>query len=160
ISTKGMSTSDAVKKILGQPKTKVKLTVEREGEEKPLEFELTRGTIEVESVFGYKRKDDDTWDYYVDPDSKIAYVRLKQFQKNTARDLELVMEQLKKSEIKGFVLDLRFNPGGLLPSAIQISDLFIDDGVIVSIRERGKREQRYGGTSEGSYLDFPMVCLV
>jgi carboxyl-terminal processing protease len=160
ISTKGMSTNDAVKKILGQPKTKVKVTVEREGVEKPLEFELTRSLIEVESVLGFKRKDDDSWDYFVDPDSKIAYIRLTQFQKYTARDLEKVLGDLKKTGLKGLVLDLRFNPGGLLPSAVQISDLFVDDGLIVSIRERGKREQGYGGVSDGSHLNFPMVCMV
>lgn len=160
ISTKGMSTNDAVKKILGQEGTKVKLFVEREGEEKPLEFEITRGRIEVESVFGHKRKDDDEWDYYVDPENQIAYIRLSQFQKNTDKQLERVLADLKKTGLKGLVLDLRFNPGGLLPSAVKISDLFIDDGVIVSIRERGKREQGYGGISEGSYLNFPMVCLI
>jgi C-terminal peptidase prc len=159
ISTKGLSLNEAVKKILGPEGTKVKLTVEREGEKDPLEFEITRGRVTVESVLGYKRKDAD-WDYYVDPENKIAYVRLTQFARNTAGDLEKLMADLKKTGIKGFVLDLRFNPGGLLTSAIQISDMFVDDGVIVSVTERGKKEQFYYGQSEGSYLGFPMVCLV
>lgn len=160
ISTKGLPINDAVKKILGVPDTKVKLTVEREGSEKPLEFEITRGLVNVETVLGARRKDDDAWDYMIDHDSKIAYVRLTSFASNSQRDLERVVARLEKQGIKGFILDLRFNPGGLLPSAVGISDLFIDDGLIVSIRPRVGREQSYSGESQGSKLDFPMVCLV
>jgi C-terminal peptidase prc len=160
ISTKGLALSDAVKKILGAPGTKVKLTVEREGEDKPLEFSLTRGTIEVESVLGYKRKSSADWDYYVDPENKIVYVRLTSFARNTARDLRDVMKGLAKDGIKGMVLDLRFNPGGYLDSAVDISDLFIDDGLIVTVRPRVGREQPFYGRHPGSLLDFPMVCMV
>jgi C-terminal peptidase prc len=160
IPTKGLQLSEAVKKILGQPGTKVKLTVEREGQDKPLEFEITRGRVEVESVLGYKRKSNADWDYYVDPEHKIAYVRLTSFARNTARDLKEVMKGLTKDGIKGLVLDLRFNPGGYLDSAVDISDLFIDDGLIVTVRPRVGREQPFYGRHAGSYLDFPMVCLV
>jgi carboxyl-terminal processing protease len=66
----------------------------------------------------------------------------------------------KEVGIKGFVLDLRFNPGGLLDSAVKVSDLFIDDGVVVSIRPRNGPETSYVGKSDGSYTTFPMVCLV
>jgi C-terminal peptidase prc len=160
ISTKGLSTEDAVKKILGEAGTKIKLIVEREGVDRPIEFNLIRGRVELESVVGIKRNADDSWDYVVDPDNKICYVRLTQFSRNTARDLELVMKRLNKVGIKGFVLDLRFNPGGLLDSAVKISDLFIDDGMIVTIKPRNGPETSYVGKSDGSYLTFPMVCLV
>jgi carboxyl-terminal processing protease len=160
ISAKGMSTEDAVKKILGKEGTRVKLVIEREGAEKPLEFNLIRGKVEVESVMGIKRNPDDTWSYVVDPENKICYVRLTQFSHNTHRDLENVMKRLSKAGIRGFILDLRFNPGGLLDSAVKISDLFIDDGLIVSIRPRNGPETSYIGKSDGSYMAFPMVCLV
>jgi C-terminal peptidase prc len=160
ISTKGMTTEEAVKKILGKTGTKVKLVVEREGSEKPLEFELVRGQVEVETVVGFKRKKNDSWDYVIDPENKICYIRLTQFSANTHRDLARAMKQLSKAGIKGFILDLRFNPGGLLDSAVKISDLFIDDGMIVSIRPRNGPETSYVGKSDGSYLSFPMVCLV
>lgn len=160
LSTKGMNTEDAVKKILGKEGTKVKLLIERQGEEKPLEFELLRGKIEVESVLGAKRNADDGWNYVIDPENKICYVRLTQFSYNTARDLENVMRRLSKIGIKGFILDLRFNPGGLLDSAVKISDLFIDDGLIVTIKPRNGAETSYVGKSDGSYTTFPMVCLV
>jgi C-terminal peptidase prc len=158
LSTKGMTTEDAVKKILGKGGTKVKLVIERDG--KQLEFNLVRGKVEVESVLGAKRNDDDSWNYVVDPESKICYVRLTQFSANTARDLDKVMRKLQKAGIKGFILDLRFNPGGYLDAAVKISDLFIDDGTIVTIRPRGKAEISYIGKSDGSLLAFPMVCLV
>src|SRR5262249_42860036 len=75
-------------------------------------------------------------------------------------DMQEALTKLDKEGVKGLILDLRFNPGGLLDSAVKISDLFIDDGLIVTIRPRIGREQNYGGESEGSYLNFPMVCLV
>src|SRR5262249_19224038 len=153
ISTKGLPLSDAVKKILGTPKTKVKLTVQRDTEEKPLEFEITRTRIDTETVLGIKRKSDDTWDYMIDPETKIAYVRLTQFQQRSAGDMTKVMTELNKQGIKGLVLDLRFNPGGLLDSACEIADLFIDDGVIVTIRPRVGREKAEMGHHQGSMLD-------
>ncbi len=160
IPTKGLTTEDAVKKILGKAGTPVRLMIEREGAKEPLEFNLIRGSVEVETVLGHKRNVDDTWNYVIDPDNKICYVRLTQFSDNTARDLEKLMKQLYKAGIKGFVLDLRFNPGGLLDSAIKISDLFIDDGLIVTIRPRGAAEMSYVGKADGSYTTFPMVVLV
>ncbi len=160
ISTKGMTTSDAVKKIQGKPGTKVKLVVEREGADEPLEFDVRRAVIEVESVMGIKRLDTDDWNYVLDPENKICYVRLTSFARYTARDLARVMSKLHKEGIGGMILDLRFNPGGLLSSAVQISDLFVDDGKIVTIRPRAGHETTERGHHEGSLLDFPMVCLV
>jgi carboxyl-terminal processing protease len=160
IPTKGMTTEEAVVKILGKPGTKVKLTVDREGEKAPLEFNLVRGTVEVETVMGHKRNADDSWNYVIDPENKICYVRLTQFSGNTTRSLENLMKKLSSAGIKGFVLDLRFNPGGLLDGAVKISDLFIDDGMIVTIRPRNGAETSYIGKSDGSYTSFPMVCLV
>ena len=159
-STKGLAVGDAVKKILGQPGTKVKLTVQREGSDKPLEFEITRGHVVVETVFGVKRKTNDDWDYMLDPEKKIGYIRLSQFQDESYENIVAAMADLKKQGMKGLVLDLRFDPGGLLSGAVDISDLFIDDGVIVSIRARGKEEEFIKGKHEGSLLDFPMVVLV
>jgi carboxyl-terminal processing protease len=160
IPTKGMTTEEAVKKIVGKEGTKVKIIIERDGEPKPLEFNLIRGSVELETVLGHKRNGDDTWDYVIDPENQICYVRLTGFQENTARDLEQMMRKLYKTGIKGFILDLRFNPGGLLDQAVRISDLFIDDGMIVTIKPRSGPETSYVGKSEGSFTSFPMVCLV
>jgi C-terminal peptidase prc len=159
LSTKGMPLGDVVKKIQGMPGKKVKLTIEREGESKPLEFELKRARVEVESVLGINRKSNDDWNYVVDEENKIGYVRLTQFARNTARDLKGVMQDLKKQKLRGLILDLRFNPGGLLDSAVEISDLYTD-GVIVGIRQRGRRLVKLEGKAETRYEGFPMVCMV
>lgn len=160
-STKGMSLSDAVKKILGRPGTPVAITVERDGEPKPLHFDLTRALVKMESVLGVKRRPDDGWDYLLDADNRIGYVRLTNFADETYNDLRKALVQMQRGGgIRGLVLDLRFNPGGLLTSAVQISDLFIDDGLIVTIRNRAGQEAPYSGESEGSLLDFPMVVLI
>lgn len=158
--TKDMELSDAVKKILGKEDTDVKLKIIREGVDKPFFITITRSRIELESVLGHKRKKDDSWDYMLDPKTKIGYVRLSNFAQTTTRDLAQVVWKLKQQGMKGFILDLRFNPGGLLTAARDISDLFIDDGLIVSIRPRGRNAYPIKGESAGSMTDFPMVCLI
>ncbi len=162
VPTKGMPINKAVKLIQGQADTKVKLKIQREGVDKPFDIEITRASIDVESVLGARRKTDDDWDFMIDHKNKIGYIRLSSFARNSARDMKTVMADLLKQGVQGFVLDLRFNPGGLLNVAIDITDLYIDDGLIVSIRPRGgqAREARFSGRHEGSLLDFPMVCLV
>jgi C-terminal peptidase prc len=158
--TKGMLLNDAVKKILGKPGTNVKLEIQREGVAKPFIVEITRGPVEVETVMGVKRKSNDDWDYMLDSKNKIGYLRLTVFADNSFRDLCAAMEDLNKQGIKGFILDLRFNPGGLLDSAVDISDLFIEDGRIVSIRPRNKPEIKINSKLKVHLTNFPMVCLV
>jgi C-terminal peptidase prc len=165
--TKGMKVEDAVKKILGKPGTKVKLVIERD--DKPIDVEIERGRVEVESVLGVRRKQDDSWDFYIDPTYQIAYIRLNQFGRNTYRDLFNAMKDLDKKGIKGFVLDLRDNPGGLLDSAVKISELFMGDGLIVSIKNRGGEQEPYYSQAkdplssnplERGFLNFPMAILI
>jgi C-terminal peptidase prc len=162
-STAGMQINDVVKLIMGKAGTKVRITVEREenGETKSLDFDIKRGRVTVETVVGVNRNPDDSWNYYIDPVNKIGYVRLTQFAKNTEYDLQQVMKDLVKNGLNGFILDLRFNPGGFLDAAVKISDLFIDDGTIVSIKPRDDAAKRtYKGRRAGSLLDFPMVVLI
>ena len=166
ISTKGMATTEAVKKILGKPGTPVTVTIQREGQSAAKDYNLVRARIEVESVLGFKRKPNADWDYMIDPKSKIAYIRLTNFARNSARDMSRALDEVRKQAsadrqpLRGLVFDLRFNPGGLLDSAVLISDMFVDDGLIVSIRPRGRQETKFNGAAEGSLTDFPMVCMV
>jgi carboxyl-terminal processing protease len=159
-STKSQSLTHVINHITGKEGTRVRLTVQRPGVDTPTEYALVRVRMEEETVFGYRRQPDDRWDYWVDADAKLAYIRLAGFKRETAKDLGRVLAVLQKEKPKGLVLDLRFNPGGYLDSAIDVSDLFIDDGRIVTVRQRGARDQPFYGRHEGSYLDFPMVCLV
>jgi C-terminal peptidase prc len=165
-STRGMTTNDAVKKIQGKPGTKIKLVVEREGVDHPLEIEVTRSEIQIESVMGIDRKENDEWNFYLDPTSRIAYVRLTNFARRTHDDLVYVLSHLTRGKgINGLVLDLRFNPGGLLTSAVDICNMFLEDGRIVTIRPRNGRPQPYdadpkSGSESRKLLEFPMVVLV
>ncbi len=165
ISTKGMEVSDAVKLITGPEGTVVKLKLLRENKEgklEEMEKTITRGIVESEILFGWKRKDDDSWDWYIDSKNKIAYMHLNQFGANSNRDIKRAIEELDKDKFKGLILDLRFNPGGYLNQVQPICDLFIDDGVIVSIRPQNLKEKEvsFKGKSEGSYLNFPIVVLI
>jgi len=162
LSTKGLPLSEAVSKI--QSATRVKLLIKREGADNPLEFDVARGSVEVESVLGVRRKADDAWDYVIDSANGICYVRLTSFASKTYRDLKRVVNDLSKQPgIKGFVLDLRFNPSGMLDSAVKICDLFMDDGLIVTIRPRDDKEKGYGApylNLDKRFTAFPMACLV
>ncbi|MBY0229098.1 MAG: S41 family peptidase [Gemmataceae bacterium] len=160
LATKDMALPDVIRKIKGKPGTRVKLSLRRPGKAEPFEAELERKEIKVESVLGAKRLADHSWDHLLDADSKIGYVRLIHFVPQTAADLKEAVEQLKKQGMKSLVLDLRFNSGGLLDAARDVSDLLIDDELIVSIRPRVGRERRLVGSKEGSLLGFPMVCLI
>ncbi len=149
---KGMSLNDAVKKMRGKPDTDIKLTVVREGEAKPLEFVITRAIIKITSVKGKQ----------LEPG--YAYVRVSQFQSNTADTLRRKLSDLKKQadgNLKGLILDLRNNPGGVLNGAVSVSDMFITDGVIVSTRGRlEESEVKYTATPNDYLKDAPMVVLV
>jgi C-terminal peptidase prc len=160
ISTVGMSTQDAVKKILGKRGTKVTIHIQREGEAKPRPVTLQRGQVEVESVLGFKRDANDDWDFYIDPKSKIGYLRLTNFARFSARDLIKAVEGLRKKGLNGLIFDMRFNPGGLLDAAVAISDYFIDDGLIVTIRPRLKDSTVITGRTPNSVTDFPIAILV
>lgn len=166
ISTKGMEVTDAVRLITGPTGTTVKLKILREnkdGKMEEIEKTITRGLVESESLYGWKRKEDDSWDWYIDPKNKIAYLHLTQFNdRKSATEIRKALEELNKDKFKGLILDLRFNPGGSLREVIEICDMFIDDGVIVSIRPQNLKEKEdvRKGRSAGSYLNFPIVVLI
>ncbi len=150
IFTKNMTIMEAVKHIRGPKGTKVKLTIVRKGEKRPLEFSIKRDVIPLISVR----------QFLLSP--SIAYVRISNFQSRTARDLVSGLKELqKKARIRGLILDLRNNPGGLLDQAVKVSDLFLDSGVIVSTKGRQKVECiRFRAHKGDIFNHYPMVVLV
>ncbi|WP_428301189.1 S41 family peptidase [Immundisolibacter sp.] len=149
---KGLSLNDAVKMMRGAPGTDILLTIVREGEQKPLQLKLTRAVIKVNSVRSRPLE------------AGYGYLRVSQFQTNTGRKLREEIEKLKRDNggsLKGLVLDLRNNPGGVLTAAVSVSDAFISDGLIVYTEGRGSdAEQKFSATS-GDVLDgSPIVVLV
>ena len=148
--TMDMTLIDAVRLIRGPKGSDVKLSIRREGEEKLLDFTITRDEIPLISV----RK------FLLTPD--IGYLRISNFRSKTTDDLESALEDIETGrKLKGMVLDLRNNPGGLLDQSIEVSDLFLDSGIIVSTKGRdpsqNKEEMAHKNKVERNY---PMIVLV
>lgn len=146
-------------RLKGQVGTLVRLTVRREQEEHRLE--VRRGRIELESVIGDHRDEENRWVYRLQDDPSIAYVRLTGFGDKTAKELERVLQDLN-NDFAALVLDLRGNGGGLLHAAVDISDMFLNSGRIVSTRTRGgKMEDRFSA-EPGTLIDAkkPMAVLI
>lgn len=128
---KGLSLDGAVKIITGTPGTNVTLTFRSLGGTVK-DYVLKREMIKVASIKGCTPTDDGGWDYMLDPDQKIGYVRITSFSKTTAEDLGKALDQLKDQNARAVILDLRYDPGGLLDTAKKVVNKFIDHGVIVS----------------------------
>jgi len=158
--TEGLTLSDAVKLLKGKPGSEVSLTVVHEADGEREKVTVTREIIHVETVLGDHRAEDDSWDFMIDGSEKIGYIRVSGFSRDTPRELREALDQVTKKKLRGLILDLRFNPGGLLSTAIEISDLFIDDGRIVSTEGRNSPERVWNARKDGTYLGFPMVVLV
>jgi carboxyl-terminal processing protease len=165
-STENMQQFEAVELIQGDPGQKVTLTVLHEGSKEPVDIELTRAIIRVGSVLGDVRKPDnpEEWEFTIDKSNHIGYIRLSNFSETTATELRKVLEQLQKEGVHGLVLDLRNNPGGLLRAAVEVSNLFLTEGRIVSTRGRSGQEDDYDA-QEGHAVyiperDYPVVVLV
>lgn len=159
-STENISLDQAVTKLTGPPGTKVTITVIHEVQTEPQTITLVREEIKIESVLGDAHKPDDTWDWMLDKESKIAYIRINTFISSSAGDLDKAIKQAKEEGMTGLVLDLRFNPGGLLQSAIDVSDMFLKDGMIVSVKGRNTAEKKRMVSGEGGYTEFPVALLV
>lgn len=161
-STKDRPIDECIDRLMGEPGTKVTLTVDRKGEK--LTFEITRDRIKTRSVKGYHRSGEDpsAWDYVMDPQRGIAYVRLTQFTPKCSDELLAALKAAgaDSGKVKGLVLDLRFNPGGLLDEAEKIADFFLEDGVIVSTRGRAYPEVVRKAEKPGTLPTFPMVVLL
>lgn len=165
--TESMRMTEAVDMIQGEPGSKVVLTVTREGLKEPLDLSITRAIIQVPSVLGDSRRTDNPkeWDYLIDKKNQIGYVRLVNFSKTSAAELRKVIEGLEKEGVRGLILDLRNNPGGLLRAAVEISDLFLREGIIVSTKGRNHKDEVHRAKLDGTMLsgpagDVPMVVLI
>jgi carboxyl-terminal processing protease len=164
--TENMRLNEAVDLIQGEPGKPITLTVLHEGTKEPVDVEIVRAEIHVQSVLGDKRRDDDPkqWDFMLDKNEKIGYIRLTSFGETATKEMREAVEQLQNEGAKALIIDLRNNPGGLLTAAIEISDLFLTDGPIVTIKGRNDKEKVYEAKAPGTLLlpaeKYPMVVLV
>ncbi len=157
---KGITLDEAVQRMKGPIGTKVTIKVMRPGLTEPETIDLQRANVHVETVLGQARGADDAWRWLVDEKRKIAYVRITGFGRHTAEDLRKVLKRLTKDQIRGLVLDLRFNPGGLLSAAIEVSDMFVSEGRIVSTEGRNVESRTWDATKKGTFEGFAMAVLV
>ncbi|MFO1424434.1 MAG: S41 family peptidase [Candidatus Competibacteraceae bacterium] len=152
VSVKGMSLLDAIQRMRGKPNTAITLTIVREGMRKPLKIKLIREVIQVKSV---KSR-------LLEPG--FGYLRITQFQAKTAQNLRQAMqeiEQQNKGPLRGLVMDLRNNPGGVLNGAVDVADDFLEEGAIVQTKGRGNgSDQSFKATPGDLLKGAPLVVLV
>lgn len=150
--TRGMAVYEAVKALRGPKGSPVRVTIKREGEENPREITLIREIIHVDSVSSKLL------------DNHIGYIRLSQFQEKTSQELRDALTKLEAEnggKLRGIILDLRNNPGGLLNQAIEVVDEFLKSGLIVSVRGRAETQSMdYYATGNGRFHDYPLVVMV
>jgi len=145
----GKSLTEAVELMRGPVGTDIEITVRRVGKKKAIIFNITREIIEIESVKS-KILDD-----------KIGYLRLTSFNENSSEQIKNKIKEIKKDKkIKGYILDLRNNPGGLLSQAIRISDFFLDYGEIVSTKSRKSSENRKWFSKKGDLIDGKTLIVL
>ncbi|MCP4251140.1 MAG: S41 family peptidase [bacterium] len=159
-STEGLGVADANRLIGGQPGTSVTLTVRHVAQTAPEEIRITRAPIKLNSVKGYRRLTADEWDYTIDPENRIAYLRISNFHDNTASEVDEALQQIRRRGPRALVLDLRFNPGGSLASAVAIADRFLTTGLIVSTVTRHQAVDEYRARPEGTFAPIPMAVLI
>jgi carboxyl-terminal processing protease len=149
---KGMGLDDAVKKMRGKPNTEIVLTIVREGEDRPLKITIVRDVIQIRSVRST----------LLEPG--FGHVRISQFQSRTAQSLREALDRLRSAnggELKGLILDLRNNPGGVLNGAVEVADVFLNDGTVVYTEGRGNgSKQNFQATPGDVMQGAPVVVLV
>jgi carboxyl-terminal processing protease len=147
--TKDMSLNDAVSKMRGVPGTPVKITILREGWKETKDFTIVREIIKIKSVKSKLLEDG------------IGYIKINQFQEQTANDLSNAMEKLMQENMNALILDLRNNPGGLLNSAIDVASQFLPPGkLVVYIKNKKGERQEYQSSKTKSNYTMPMIVLV
>jgi carboxyl-terminal processing protease len=151
-STKNISIREAIEMLRGKTHTEVTITVVHEGEREPVDITIERAKIHLNSTRGTR---------IVDEEAKIGYIAITSFQDNTTDDMDAAVKELEEQGMESLILDLRFNPGGLLNIAVDMADKFIKKGLIVSTKGRHKSQHHeYKAHRSKTYKNFPLIILV
>ena len=157
--TEKLSIDKLIKRITGDRGTTVELTIRRGGSEKV--YKIVRDRIQIRTVKGWRMlPTNGEWNFLVDEADKIAYIRVTQFTSDTAERIGDALSSLRTKGVTSVIMDLRFNPGGLLRSARDVSDEFLRSGRIVSTRGRHTRPTDLNASPSGKYLDGDLIVLV
>ncbi len=147
-SVEGLSSSEAVLKIRGEKGTKVDLSISRAGESEPIKLTIKRDTIPIETVYAEML------------DDGVAKIQVTSFSEHTVQELKTALEEMSKKDMKGLVLDLRGNPGGLLDQAIEMASLFVPNGkVVLQVEDRSGKKEVFKSENDGE-LKIPVVVLI
>lgn len=157
----GHSVFDVEEMLVGGAGTRVALQVRHSGESDPTELTVTRGPVHLKTVRGYRR-DPQTgqWDYLIDRTAGIGYIRVSNFRENTMADFDAALRETLDGGAKALLLDLRFNPGGLMQQGVAMADRFLHSGVIVSTVTRLRAIEEYAAVAEGTIQNVKLIVLI
>lgn len=158
--TEGITLDEAIRRMQGKVGDPVIVKFKHRHASAPDSVTLRRELVRLETVLGDVRQPNDHWQWMYEVEQKIGYVRVTAFGRHTADELRKVLQELTQQQLRGLILDLRFNPGGLLSAAIEVSDLFIASGRIVSTEGRNTKPKVWNAHKPGTFEGFPMVVLV
>ena len=159
-SVRGISLNDAVGLLQGPVGRPVTIKVVHPGEKEPEELKLVRQLIKASTVRGDHYRDDATWEFMLPGEPRVGLLRISHFSRHTAEETKAAVDELLKADMQGLVIDLRGNPGGLLEVAIEMCDMFLEEGNIVSVRGRNVTEREWDAGKRGTYPNFPLAVLV
>jgi carboxyl-terminal processing protease len=165
--TQGLSLKDAIQRIRGRPGTSLTLAMEHAGAARPTDVTIVRRVIHEDTVQGDSRGPDGRWNFLLPGDRQIGYIRISGFveaeegEKGTAADFRAALDKLGKEKIRGLVLDLRDNRGGLLKAAVDICDMLISKGEIVTTRGRnGEIKDAFRASGKAPFTAIPIAVLI
>ncbi len=156
----GKEIDTAVEMLRGKPGEEIEVGILHSASKEVEKIKLKRELIQLETVLGYSYEDGAKWNLFLDPEKKIGYFRLTHFTSRSAAEVKEALKTLKKEGMKGLIIDLRFNPGGLLEAAVEICDTFLDKGLIVSTDGRNSAYRAWSAKSFGTYTGFPVAILI
>jgi len=156
----GLSVFDVEEMLVGPPGTWVHIEVRHPGEREVSKLSMVRGPVHLTTVRGFHRDPSGVWDYLIDPSGRIGYIRVSNFRENTMRDFDAALRELLDDGAAALVLDLRFNPGGLMQQAVAMVDRFVGQGVILSTVTRRQAVDEYMATRMGTIDNLKLVVLI